>query len=322
MSHAKPSVTITSPIVGSNYRGGDVISFSGEALGANGNVLDASSFTWYDTFGHAEHLHDGPPMLEGSKSGTYTISRTNEVDANVYYRFTLVVFEGNESDTAQVDIFPYKSVITITSNIPDAKFSLAGTSGLYTMPVVRNAVENMQFVIVTSSKSEADTNLIFSNWKDGNCSTAIFLSIPQNDTLIEANYVDKSLFTTTSSITSYEKQDGNQLFLCGKTVTSTLAPNQCLNKLDSVEVCSIKTSIENIVTKPPFALYPNPFQDFISLKLHNEKLIKIEIYNMYGKKVAEGVENHLNLSFLSPAYYFASITTDSHIYSTQLIKLQ
>lgn len=113
-SNTKPAATIITPAAGTLYRGGDVISFSGDGTDAQDGNLPASAFQWIVTFYHAQHVHPGPYIQPGIKSGSFTISQSGETSADVWYRVHLIVTDSDgASDTAVVDLYPKKSTLTL-----------------------------------------------------------------------------------------------------------------------------------------------------------------------------------------------------------------
>src|SRR6185369_17524770 len=60
-----PVASITSPPVGTQYRGGDVIQYSGTGTDADDGSLPASAFTWQVDFHHDTHTHPFIPAFSG-----------------------------------------------------------------------------------------------------------------------------------------------------------------------------------------------------------------------------------------------------------------
>src|SRR6185369_2117541 len=63
-----PTATILAPTDGATFRGGDVISFSGDATDPDDGTLPASAFSWTIDFLHEGHVHPGS-TITGVKSG-------------------------------------------------------------------------------------------------------------------------------------------------------------------------------------------------------------------------------------------------------------
>ena len=79
-----PVATITSPVQGTKYAGGEVISYSGTATDTEDGILSASAFDWYVSFYHGDHGHAGPALATGTNNGSFTIPNNNETATNVY----------------------------------------------------------------------------------------------------------------------------------------------------------------------------------------------------------------------------------------------
>ncbi len=114
--NAKPVANIITPAIGTNYRDGDIISFSGDAADQENGTLPATAFTWEVEFHHAIHSHPGPSAPDGVKTGSFTASFGGETAANVFFRLKLIVTDsGGLKDTAFVDITPITSMLALVS---------------------------------------------------------------------------------------------------------------------------------------------------------------------------------------------------------------
>jgi glucose/arabinose dehydrogenase len=112
-----PNVTITSPLPGAVYKGGDVITFSGIAEDPEDGVLGASQFTWSIDFHHDSHIHPALDPVSGIKNGTYTVPTIGEVSSNVWLRIYLTAKDlDNAPKTIYTEVFPVKSNITLKTN--------------------------------------------------------------------------------------------------------------------------------------------------------------------------------------------------------------
>jgi glucose/arabinose dehydrogenase len=182
-----PSSTITAPMNGATYKGGDIISFSGNGSDPEEGILPASRFSWLIEFHHDQHFHPGPTIPPGVKSGTFAIPTTGEASANVYYRIICSVKDAqNQTASSYVDIFPRTSSITLVSNPAGLQLEFDGQP--QTTPYTKLAVENMQFPIGASSpQTLGGTTYTFTNWSDGGAANHN-LTIPVNNTTYTATY--------------------------------------------------------------------------------------------------------------------------------------
>ncbi|NBC82399.1 MAG: T9SS type A sorting domain-containing protein [Bacteroidetes bacterium] len=69
-------------------------------------------------------------------------------------------------------------------------------------------------------------------------------------------------------------------------------------------------------------VYPNPFDHYIHIKNHREKINSIDIYNMNGVKIrsVENVSGPIDLSQLQPGTYIFNLHTKNNIFSKKMIK--
>ena len=86
LSNSAPTGTITAPANGTNYRGGQVITFAGTGTDPEDGTLPPSAFTWRVDFHHDDHAHPHMADTSGITTGTFTIANRGETSANVFYR--------------------------------------------------------------------------------------------------------------------------------------------------------------------------------------------------------------------------------------------
>lgn len=83
---------------------------------------------------------------------------------------------------------------------------------------------------------------------------------------------------------------------------------------------SIVLSTENISLTTETKLYPNPVRDNLTIK-SKENILKIEIYNLLGKKIIEKENSSfINLSNLKPNMYLIKIYSQTSSVSKKIIK--
>ena len=102
-----PVATITAPVAGLLYAGGQTIAFAGTGLDPEEGQRPASAFTWRVDFHHDAHAHPFLPSTSGLTNGTFVIPTTGETAANVWYRIFLTVSDSSgRTHTVQRDVFP------------------------------------------------------------------------------------------------------------------------------------------------------------------------------------------------------------------------
>ncbi|MGQ0829309.1 MAG: PQQ-dependent sugar dehydrogenase [Bacteroidota bacterium] len=163
----KPVANIITPTTGAVYRGGDVINFSGNATDPEDGTLPASAFSWVVEFHHDAHLHPGPAITPGSKTGSFPISATGEASANVYYRLLLIVEDSQGlKDTAKINISPVTSMINLTSQPSGLQLLLNGQP--HTTPYSVLAVSGtIHDIGIITPQVLNDSNYVFSYWLHG-----------------------------------------------------------------------------------------------------------------------------------------------------------
>jgi glucose/arabinose dehydrogenase len=190
--NAPPTAQIISPVSGTLYRGGDIINFSGDATDPENGTLPASAFTWYVTFHHDTHTHDGPAIASGAKSGSFTIPNAGETSDNVFYRLSLIVKDAQGlSDTVSRDIHPRKSTMTFVTQPAGLQIKVDGQP--VNTPTAIIGVESIQRSLsVVEPQVLNGTTYVFDRWLHGGSATQT-ISTPISDATYTAVYKATSL---------------------------------------------------------------------------------------------------------------------------------
>jgi glucose/arabinose dehydrogenase len=185
--NAPPVAQINTPVAGALYRGGDVISFSGDATDPEDGTLPASAFTWSVVFHHNTHTHDGPPVASGVKGGTFTIPNVGETANDVFYRLYLVVKDSKGlADTVFRDILPRKSTMNFVTQPAGLQITLDGQP--LTTPASIVGVELIQRTIgPVEPQTSGGANYVFDRWLHGGNPTQT-IATPIDDATYTAVY--------------------------------------------------------------------------------------------------------------------------------------
>ena len=168
--NSAPVPTITQPAAGTLYSGGDVIAYAGTGSDAEDGALPASAFTWQVDFHHDTHVHPFLPAWSGVTSGTFTIPRTGETSANVWYRIYLTVRDSQGMMTTTFrDIQP--RTVTITLNAT-AGLQLTLDGQPMTAPITFTGVVGIIRTIgAPSPQVRGKFTFRFKSWSDGGAQT-------------------------------------------------------------------------------------------------------------------------------------------------------
>jgi glucose/arabinose dehydrogenase len=188
--NAKPDGTILTPVNGSLYHGNDIISFTGDATDAEDGILPASAFQWYIEFHHDMHIHPGPFIPAGVKTGSFTVSPTGELSANVYYELYLVVTDNaGLKDTSSINIDPKTSTLTLDTHPSGLEILLDGQP--HTTPYSVLAVSGMQRGLNAMGPQTFDDSIYtFNHWSQGG-GTAQNIFVTDNDQTLTAFYASE-----------------------------------------------------------------------------------------------------------------------------------
>ena len=162
-----PAPTITQPATGAMYNAGGTITYAGTATDAEDGTLPASAFTWRVDFHHDTHVHPFIAAITGSTGGVFTIPRTGETSANVWYRVYLTVTDSKGlSFTTFRDVRPRTVTITLTTQSSNLQVTLDGQ--LFTAPFTFTGVVGMERTIGTlSPQTVGGFSYTFRSWSDG-----------------------------------------------------------------------------------------------------------------------------------------------------------
>lgn len=181
-----PVATITQPPQGSLYTAGSTIAFSGAGTDPDDGSLSASAFTWRIDFHHDDHVHPFMPSFSGVTSGSFTIPRTGETSAGVWYRIVLTVTDSaGQSTTAIRDVHPRTVVLTLSAQRNGIRLTLDGQP--VTEPHTFTAVVGMIRSIGAPNQTVNGVNYTFRSWSDGGAQTHN-ITVPAVATTYTARY--------------------------------------------------------------------------------------------------------------------------------------
>ena len=190
-----PTAGITSPAAGTNYAGGQTISYSGTGTDPEDGTLPASAFVWEVVFHHNTHTHPFIAPKSGSKSGSFVIPTTGETSDNVWYRIHLTVTDSDGlSHAVYRDVVPRKSTMTFATNPTGLQITLDGQP--LTTPATVVGVEGIARTLgVVSPQNKGGVEYGFASWSDGGVTTHD-ISTPVADTTYTAAFASATATKT------------------------------------------------------------------------------------------------------------------------------
>jgi len=182
-----PTATITQPMVGALYSGGETINFAGTGTDPDQGTLPASALTWEVVFHHDTHTHPFIPPFSGVTSGSFVIPTTGETATNVWYRIHLTVTDaGGMQHSVFRDINP--RIVNLTLNSSPAGLQLTLDGQPVTSPHTEASVVGIERSVgVVSPQTVGSTTYNFNNWSDGGAATHT-ISTPTSDTTYAATF--------------------------------------------------------------------------------------------------------------------------------------
>ncbi|MFP5262260.1 MAG: PQQ-dependent sugar dehydrogenase, partial [Blastocatellia bacterium] len=166
-SNRAPTGTITAPAAGTQYRGGDTISYAGTGSDPEDGTLPPSAFTWQVDFHHDTHTHPFIPPTTGATSGSFTIPTNGETATNVWYRIYLTVRDsGGLIHTSFRDVTPITETITLATNPSGLQVKLDDQPR--TAPITVSNVAGINRIIeAVSPQTVGGVTYEFVSWSDG-----------------------------------------------------------------------------------------------------------------------------------------------------------
>lgn len=177
---------------GSQYKGGDTLSFVGSATDVEDGVLPPSALSWKIDFHHGSHVHPALETFTGADSVSYIIPQAGEVSDNVWYRVYLTASDNHGlANTIYQEIFPLKANITFETEPPGFEIILDGHP--VTTPYVFTGVVNTErSVEATLSVTKDDKLYIFDHWSVVESERMFTFKVPGNDHTFLAIYAEVS----------------------------------------------------------------------------------------------------------------------------------
>ena len=166
-----PVGSIALPVTGTQYRGGDVIQYSGTGTDADEGNLPASAFTWQVDFHHDTHTHPFIPAFSGTTSGQFTIPTSGETATDVWYRIHLTVKDSSGlTHTVFRDILPVVETVTLATNPAGLQIKLDDQP--QATPKTISTVVGVTRTISAVSPQLLNGQLYeFDSWSDGGAAT-------------------------------------------------------------------------------------------------------------------------------------------------------
>ncbi|MBC8122495.1 MAG: PQQ-dependent sugar dehydrogenase [Gemmatimonadaceae bacterium] len=195
-TNSPPQATITSPIPGSLYSGGQTISVAGTATDPEDGTLGAGAFSWTVVFYHGTHTHPFLGPLTGIKSGSFTIPTQGETATDVWYRIQLTVTDSKGAQAkSSVDIFPRLVALNLATTPSGLQLTLDGQP--VTTPITIESVVGLERTLgAISAQTLEGEQYQFDAWTDGKAISHI-ISTPTADTTYTAAFRNTANSTVT-----------------------------------------------------------------------------------------------------------------------------
>ncbi len=233
-SNAAPTAKILTPAAGITYMAGTTIQFSGSATDAEDGTLPADAFNWTVDFYHDTHVHDGPPVAQGTKSGSFTIPNQGETSADVWYRLILDITDSQgRTNSVYRDIYPRTTTLGFATSPAGLNVTLDGQP--QTTPSSVLSVEGIvRSLGVVSPQTANGVTYEFVSWSQGGSATQA-IATPANDVTYTATF--RTVSQASQAVSSFTLLNadtdrpiaGYDPLLAGATLDLSDLPTQNLN---------------------------------------------------------------------------------------------
>ena len=113
----------------------------------------------------------------------------------------------------------------------------------------------------------------------------------------------------------------NSFFLFNDTLYFSANDGIVGGELFMLQGSSLSTKNETLKPSEKFLVYPNPTSSILNLKVDNQQIQEVKIYNLTGKEVFKTSEiENINISQLSSGIYFIQIKTDTNTFTKKILK--
>jgi len=182
VTNESPTATITQPVAGTLYSGGQTINFAGTGTDPQDGNLPASAFTWTIDFHHDAHTHPFMQPTSGITSGSFVIPTTGETSANVFYRIHLTVTDsGQLQHSVFRDVIPRTATITLTTNPAGLQVTLDGQPRNAPLSFL-GVVGIVRTIGAPSPQTSGGRVQTFRAWSDGGAQTHNIVTPASNTT--------------------------------------------------------------------------------------------------------------------------------------------
>jgi glucose/arabinose dehydrogenase/phosphatidylethanolamine-binding protein (PEBP) family uncharacterized protein len=161
-----PNPAITAPPTGTQYKGGDNVSFAGTCTDAEDGTVATGGFAWDIVFHHNTHTHPGV-QFNGVAGGSFELPADGEWDPDQWWRinFTCTDSQGG-SRTVTRDVLPRTHTLTLNTSPSGLQVAADGVTGA--SPQTPQAVAGMKRILDTNApQSMGGTTYYFQSWSDG-----------------------------------------------------------------------------------------------------------------------------------------------------------
>lgn len=212
-----PTGNIISPGVGTIYRAGDTITYSGSATDIEDGSLQATAFNWRVDFHHEAHFHPFVPPTTGATTGAFIIPTSGETSSEVWYRIHLTITDSlGLTHSSFRDVLPQKSTITMNTSPAGMQLTLDGQP--HNAPFTFVGVVGLTRTLGVVTPQVVDGVLHdFATWSDDGAANHS-ISTPSANTTYTATFTPRpSVQLSNASFSAAENGNGIQV-----TATRTL----------------------------------------------------------------------------------------------------
>ncbi len=192
-----PVVTITKPVDGDLFSGGDVIQLAGSATDAVDGPIPSAQLHWKVILHHNTHTHPYIDDLVGAPN-SFTITTTGETDPDIWYEVQLSATDHvGLTGMSTVGVDPRHATMNLVTTPPNLQLTLDGLPQATPAGIV-GVVGIQRTIGAPSPQTSGGSAATFKMWSDNGAQTHV-ISTPAANTTYTATFTLSSPTTTLSA---------------------------------------------------------------------------------------------------------------------------
>jgi hypothetical protein len=259
VNNQPPVVTITSPALGSQFEGGQTISFAGTASDPESGALALSAYRWRVDYHTGQAVRPFVQEFTGAAAGSWTVpSSTPYTLTDVFFRIYLTGRDAQGFETTVTrDVAPRISNFSLVSQPAGLSLTLDGQP-LVAPQTVAGVVGLQREIGAPSPQTNGGTRNVFLNWSNGQGQVQTIVTPAANATYTAA-FQTQYLLSTAVQPVGAGTVTGGGWYNAGTTAAVSATPSagwtlSTFSSGPSVLMNAAQTVTANFIPQPGFVM--------------------------------------------------------------------